>query len=280
MVEKYRRRLNGSDAHNPVYAAMVESVDQALGRLRAKLEQLKIADRTLIVVTSDNGGLRYEGRQPKPVTDNSPLRAGKGHLYEGGIREPLLVYWPGVTKAGSTCDVPVSSIDYFPTIVEIAGGRLPGPVDGVSLAPLFRGSRSLSSTPANSMRGGRPAGELAVSDRGLPRGQRLKRDALYWHYPHYSNQGGVPSGAVRSGEWKLIEFYEDGRLELFHLPGDPGERRNLVGREPKRAGELHGMLKRWRESVKAVMPSPNPNYDPEKADQGLTGVEGKTEVVK
>ncbi len=146
--------------------------------------------------------------------------------------------------------MPVSSIDYFPTILEIAGGRLPGPVDGISLTPLFRGGRG------------------------------LQRDALYWHYPHYSNQGGVPSGAVRSGEWKLIEFYEDGRLELLHLPRDPGKRRNLVEREPKRARDLHGMLKRWRESVKAAMPSANPSCDPGKADQGLTGVEGKTEVVR
>lgn len=248
-VEKYRRKNAGKEFPNPVYAAMVESFDIAVGRLRAKLEQLKIADHTVLFVTSDNGGLRYEGSSKAPVTDNSPLRAGKGHLYEGGIREPLLVYWPGVTRPGTVCDIPVSSVDYFPTIVEMAGGRSTGKVDGVSIAGLLRG-------------------------RGA-----LKRDAIFWHYPHYSNQGGVPGGAVRRGNWKLIEFYEDGRLELFHLKDDPGERRNLVRKEPKRAAEVHALLKQWRQEMGAVMPTPNPDYDPAKADQGLTGVEAPTPPV-
>lgn len=249
MVEKYRRKLNGGDAFNPVYAAMVESVDMALGRLRAKLDELKIADRTAIIVTSDNGGLRYEGAQRKPVTDNSPLRAGKGHLYEGGIREPLLVHWPGVTKPGSVSDAVVSSVDYLPTIAAAAGARAPLPVDGASIAPVLGGG-----TPP-------------------------RREAIYWHYPHYSNQGGVPSGAIRAGDWKLIEFYEDGRLELFNLVQDPGECRNLVNREPRRAGQLHSMLKKWRESVMASMPRENPDYDPATAAQGLTGVEPVTPPV-
>ncbi len=250
MVEKYRRRYGGKDFPNPVYAAMVESFDIAVGRIRRKLDELGIAGNTILFVTSDNGGLRYEGNSARPVTDNSPLRAGKGHLYEGGIREPLLVRWPGVTRAGRVSDVPVSSVDYLPTIVEMAGGRAPGGIDGVSIAPLLRGV-------------------------GAP-----KRDAIYWHYPHYSNQGGVPGGAVRKGDWKLIEFYEDGRLELFNLRDDIGERRNLVLKEPKKAAELHSMLKTWRKRVNATMPSPNPNYDPAKADQGLTGVEPKTEPVR
>jgi arylsulfatase A len=248
-VEKYRRKNGGKDFPNPVYAAMVESFDLAVQRIRAKLDTLGIAGNTILFVTSDNGGLRYEGNRKDPVTDNSPLRAGKGHLYEGGIREPLLVCWPGVTKAGTTCHVPVSSVDYLPTIVEMAGGKAPR-VDGASIAPLLRG-------------------------KGPP-----KRKPLYWHYPHYSNQGGVPGGAVRQGDWKLIEFYEDGRLELFNLEDDPGERKNLAAKEPKRAAELHALLKRWRAEVRAVMPSPNPNYDPAKADQGLTGVEAKTEPLR
>jgi len=241
-VEKYRKK----DAKiHPVYAAMVESVDQAVGRIRKKLVELGIQDNTILVLTSDNGGLRYEGRSKVLVTDNSPLRAGKGHLYEGGIRDPLLIYWPGVTKPGRVIDTPVSSIDLLPTILEMAGAQssIPKDVDGVSLAPLLRG------------------------------GPPPRRDELFWHYPHYSNQGGVPSGAIRRGDFKLIEFYEDGRLELFNLREDPGERVNLVRKMPATAKDLHRRLQAWRQSVKAAMPKENPNYDPAMADQGLTGVE-------
>ncbi len=252
VVDKYRGRLGGRDFPNPVYAAMVESFDQAVGRLRSKLDQLGIERNTIIILTSDNGGLRFEGGSKSPVTDNSPLRAGKGHLYEGGIREPLLAYWPGVTKAGALCDFPVSSVDFLPTILEMAGGKAPRPgeVDGVSLAAVLRG-------------------------RAAP-----GRTDLYWHYPHYSNQGGVPAGAIREGDWKLIEFYEDGSLELYNLRDDLGERRNLAAREPKRAAALHEKLKRWRGNVDAAMPSPNPNYDPAAADQKLTGYEPRTSPVQ
>jgi len=244
-VEKYRRKNGGKDFPTPVYAAMVESFDIALGRIRQTLDRLGIAGETVLVVTSDNGGLRYEGRSKAPVTDNSPLRAGKGHLYEGGIRVPLIVLWPGVTQAGTVSDTPVASIDFLPTFLEAAGGRPPGPdrIDGVSLVPLLRGA-------------------------GAP-----KRSALYWHYPHYSNQGGVPAGAVRAGDWKLIEFYENGRLELYNLQSDIAERHNLIEEEPRRAEHLHSMLKRWRARVGAAMPVPNPAYDPATADQGLTGTE-------
>jgi arylsulfatase A len=250
-VEKYRRKNRGETFPNPVYAAMVESVDQALGRLRSTLERLRIADRTAIFVFSDNGGLRYEGKSKSPVTDNSPLRAGKGHLYEGGIREPLLIHWPGVTRAEAVYDTPVCSIDFLPTIMEMASGKpfSGGAVDGISLAPLLRF------------------------------GQRLNRDALYWHYPHYSNQGGIPSGAIREGDWKLIELYEDGRLELFNLAQDIGERKNLALREPQIRDRLRKRLESWRRSVKASMPSPNPNFDPASAGQGLTGAEAPTPPV-
>ena len=249
LVAKYQAKLAGSETqNNPTYAAMVESVDQGIGRLLQKLDDLHIADRTVVILTADNGGLRFEGRQTKPVTSNAPLRAGKGHLYEGGIREPLIVRWPGVVKAGSVCDDPMISVDYFPTILDIA--RLPKrAVDGVSILPL-------------------------LTQKG-----HLNREAIYWHYPHYSNQGGPPAGAVRYGDYKLIEFYEDGRLELFNLRDDIGERQNLVRKQPAKAAALHAMLKRWRESVKAVMPAVNPNYDAAKADQGLTGVEPKTLAV-
>ncbi len=248
VVEKYLRRLSGRNFPNPVYAGMVESFDLAVGRLRSKLDQLGLARNTIILLTSDNGGLRFEGGSQAPVTDNSPLRAGKGHLYEGGIREPLLVHWPGVTRAGAVCDFPVSSIDFLPTILEMAGVGTPRPgnVDGVSLTTLLRGK----SAPG--------------------------RTELYWHYPHYSNQGGVPAGAIRDRDWKLIEFYEDGSLELYNLRDDVGERRNLAAREPKRAAAMHEKLKWWRSNVDAAMPSPNPNYDPAAADQKLTGHEPRT----
>src|SRR5262249_14321920 len=154
--------------------------------------------------------------------------------YEGGIREPFLVRWPGVTRAGTVSDVPVCSIDFYPTILEMTGAR-PGPnqtIDGVSLVPILKQSGALS------------------------------REALYWHYPHYSNQGGKPGGAVRRGDDKLIEFYEDGRLELYDLRNDPGERDDLAARRPEKVRELHALLRAWRKSVDAQMPTPNPDYRP------------------
>jgi arylsulfatase A len=214
--------------------------------VRKTLEESGLARDTVIVFFSDNGGLRYEGGQKRLVTSNAPLRAGKGHLYEGGIREPLYIHWPGITQPGRVVDTPVSSVDFFPTLLEMAGMKPPRPVDGVSLAPLLRGG------PA-------PA-----------------REAIYWHYPHYSNQGGAPGGAIRMGDWKLIEFYEDGRLELFNLKDDPGETVNLVRKNAQKAREMHAKLRVWRTETNALMPDPNPNYDPATADQGLTGAEKPT----
>lgn len=249
LIEKYKTKARPDAAQrDPVYAAMIESMDEGVGRLMRRLEELALAERTVVIFTSDNGGLIYEGSRKTPVTSNHPLRAGKGHLYEGGIRVPLIIRWPGTVRPGSVCEVPVSSQDIFPTLVELAGLK-PGKVDGISLVPLLRGSG------------------------------RLRREALYWHYPHYSNQGGVPAGAVRAGEWKLIEFYEDGRLELYNLREDIGERRNLARLVPQKAAALHAMLRRWRQAVGARMPEPNPNYDPAKADQGLAGVEPPTPPV-
>ncbi len=249
LVEKYTTKLAAAESqNNPVYAAMVESVDQAVGRLMRKLDDLGIADRTVVMLTSDNGGLRYEGRQTRPVTSNAPLRAGKGHLYEGGIREPLIVRSPGV-RAGAVCDTPVISIDYFPTILEMAGlGPPRHAVDGVSLMPLLRG-------------------------------EGLSREAIYWHYPHYSNQGGPPASAIRNGDYKLIEFLEGPRVELFRLTDDPGEQRNLARTEKRRLVEMRARLRQWRSSVDATMPTLNPHYDPARADQGLTGVEAVTPEV-
>ncbi|MBI1896499.1 MAG: sulfatase [Acidobacteria bacterium] len=242
------KRKPGAPEFDATYAAMVHQMDLAVGRVLDALDRMKLAGNTLVMLTSDNGGLRYEGGRKQPVTDNAPWRAGKGHLYEGGIREPLLVRWPGRIRPGSTSDAPVSGIDYLPTVREAAAVREPLPhgVDGVSLMPVLRGTGTLRPRP------------------------------LFWHYPHYSNQGGVPSSAVREGDWKLLEFLEDGRIELFHLGRDPGERTNLARREAKVAARLHRLLDTWRKSVNAAMPRPNPAYDPARAGQGLTGAEPPT----
>ena len=250
VIDRYKAKLKpGQDPKDAIYAAMVEGVDTAVGHLRKRLGELGLAGNTAIFFTSDNGGLRHEGKSNWHTTDNSPLRAGKGHQYEGGIRVPLIVHWPGITKPGSSQAAPVSSIDYFPTIAEMAGAKYYHKIDGLSITGLLRG------------------------------GSSLKRDALFWHYPHYSNQGGPPAGAMRQGDWKLIEFYEDGRLELFNLKDDPGETRNLVRREAARAAAMRKKLAAWRKSAGAVMPKVNPEYDPAKEDQGLAGAEKPTPPV-
>jgi arylsulfatase A-like enzyme len=237
LIEKYRRKVKPDNPQrNPVYAAMVESVDDSVGKIMRKLDELGIADRTVVFFMSDNGGMYQPALwtgDPIPPTSNLPLRAGKSTLYEGGVREPMIVKWPGVVKPGSTCGAPVISNDFFPTMVELAGLK-PDPknaVDGVSLVPLLK-------------------------QKG-----RLKREALYWHFPHNEPD---PSGAVRLGNHKLIEFFVDGRLELYNLAEDIGEQNNLAGKMPKKAAELREMLRRWRESVGAQMMTPNPDYKPAK----------------
>jgi len=226
VVRKYRARAGAGAGHsNPVYAAMIEAVDDGVGRILACLEALKLASRTVVIFTSDNGGLLR-------ITSNAPLRAGKGSAYEGGVRVPLIVDWPGVTRPGAVCEAPVVSPDLFCTILEMAGRKAPEGVDGESLVPLLRGA------------GG------------------LRREAIYWHYPHYHPGGATPHGAVRKGDYKLIEFFEDGRVELYNLREDVGEKRNLALEEPGRARELRGLLAAWRSSVGARMPSPNPEFDP------------------
>lgn len=235
IVAKYQAAVKPGDAqNNPIYAAMIESMDDSVGRILKKLDDLKIADRTVIFFTSDNGGLSVKEGPNTPATSNAPLQKGKGYLYEGGIREPLIVKWPGITNPGSTCTVPVSSVDFYPTILEMADRR-PDPrqtIDGESLVPL------------------------------LNRSGDLKRGAIYWHYPHYSNQGGKPGGAIREGDHKLIEFYEDGKLELFNLKDDIGEQTNLARQMPEKVEQMHAKLKEWRKAVGAQMPIPNPDYKP------------------
>lgn len=214
--------------NQPVYAAMIQSLDENVGRIMDALDRLGLAQNTVVVFTSDNGGLSTAEGSP---TSNSPLRAGKGWPYEGGVREPLIIRGPGVGTPGAVCDVPVISTDYYPTFLELAGLPLrPAQhADGVSLAPLLKGGT-------------------------------LPERPLFWHYPHYSNQGGAPDGAVRLGDYKLIEWYEDMRAELFNLKDDVAETRDLATQQPQTVTNLRERLHAWRRSVSADMPTPNPDY--------------------
>ncbi len=223
--------------NHATYAAMLEQLDSAIGRVLAALETNGLADRTVVVFMSDNGGLSTSEGHP---TSNLPLRAGKGWPYEGGIREPWMIRVPGMTRPGSTCDTPVISTDFYPTLLQLADLPLDPKqhIDGVSLVPLLKG------------------GNL---DRGAP---------LFWHYPHYGNQGGAPCGAIREGDWKLIEWYEDGSLELYNLRDDIGEKTNLASTHREKAERLHARLVAWRKSVNALMPTPNPQWKPEAAVTG------------
>lgn len=197
-----------------VYAAMVECMDSAAGRILDELDALGLAENTIVIFISDNGGLSTSEGAP---TSNLPFRGGKGWMYEGGIREPLLVRWPGVVKAGTTCDTPVMSIDVLPTAFAAAGAALPKgrTIDGCNLVPL------------------------------LARGEAPGRDALFWHYPHYGNQGGFPSAAVRMGDWKLIERLETGRVQLYNLRNDIGEQNDLADKEPERVSQMRSRLHAW-----------------------------------
>ena len=225
--------------HHAVYAAMIDHVDENVGRLRRKLRELDLDSRTVIIFTSDNGGLLNN-------TSNQPLRAGKGSAYEGGVRVPLIVHWPGVTRPGSACDVPVIGPDLYPTVLDMAGAApAPGQViDGVSLVPLLKSA------------GRRPAA--------------WRRQDLFWHYPHYHPGGATPYSAVRSGDWKLIEFQEHERVELYDLSHDVGESTDLASRLPQKAEELRNRLHRWREQVGAQLALPNPDYDPARAKRMST----------
>jgi len=224
LVAKYEARPGAGKGHrasrnNPHLAAQLESIDQGVGMILKELDELGLAERTVLVFTSDNGG---EGR----VTSNAPLRGAKSQLYEGGIREPLIVRYPGVVPPGTVCKTPVCSIDFYPTLLEMAGIQPDKRqvLDGVSILPLLK----------------EPAAELA-------------RHVLYWHYPlkrpHFL--GGCSSGAIRAGDWKLIEYFETGKLELFNLADDLGEKNDLSASMPEKTGQLHAKMKAWRKSVGA-----------------------------
>jgi arylsulfatase A-like enzyme len=242
MIEKYAKGPQPGKQSNATYAAMLESLDEGVGRIIAKLRELKLDRKTLVVFTSDNGGLSVLEGGPDPVTINSPLREGKGYLYEGGIRIPLLVWQPGIVAEGKVCRAPVSGQDILPTVCELAGIPLPDPIDGVSFKPQLSGS------------------------------QEAVHEELGWHYPHYSNQGGKPGGAIRVGDLKLIEFYETGRRELFDVRSDLSESRNLSQDRPGDVERLAKRLAAWREKVGALMPTPNPDFkpNPEAADGTIT----------
>jgi uncharacterized sulfatase len=237
LVNKYKSKP-GSDLpqNNPVIGAMIEELDNSVGQLLQKLDELKIADKTIVIFFSDNGGLERVAKQ-------TPLRSGKANLYEGGIRVPLIVRWPGTVMPGGVCTEPVISVDFFPTFLEILGleSRANNPIDGISLLPLLK-------------------------QKGT-----LNRRAIYWHYPHYHTSSIGPCGAVRKGDYKLIEWFDEtirgpgNSFELYNLKKDIAEKNNLAKQMPRKTEELKKILANWRSKVNTQMLTPNPNYDPQKA---------------
>lgn len=217
---------------------MIASVDESVGRVMATLDELKLADNTVLIFSSDNGGVggyEREGIKGGHITDNTPLRSGKGSLYEGGTRVPFIVRWPGVTKPGSNSDVPSIHVDLYPTFAEIGKAALPEgkPLDGASLVPVFRDATA-----------------------------NLQREAIYQHFPGYLGAGAgtwrtTPVGLIEVGDWKLMEFFEDNHLELYNLKDDIGEQKNLATEMPDKAKELHTKMIAWREAIKAPMPTKN-----------------------
>ena len=227
-MKKYEKKAKRSSDRrdDPAYAATIEAVDQNVGRIIDLLARLKLADNTVVIFTSDNGGTPQY---------TAPLKGSKGELYEGGIRVPLVVSWPGLKKPGSQCDAPVSSVDLYPTLLELAGIQPPARqiMDGASLVPAFNGA------------------------------SELPRPRLFWHFPCYVGKA-TPSSAIREGDFKLIEFFENGgRRELYNLRSDPNEERNLIASMPEKAAELYRTLQAWQSDTGAAIPrDANPNYDP------------------
>ena len=253
LVEKYRKRAEEQNRElpHPVYAAMVEEVDAQVGRVVDAIGKHGLTDRTMIIVTSDNGGLyrRYDYREhaDDKVSSLAPLKGEKGSLHEGGIRIPMIVKWPGKVEAGTTSAVPAISHDFFPTFVEAAGASLPAhqSIDGVSLLSVFENPKA-----------------------------KLSRPALYWHYPHYHHDR--PAGAIREGDWKLIEYLDGtGDVEIYHLAEDLSESRNLKDDRRGKLADLQAKLRAWRRKVIARTPIDNPSYDPERAHEWWSRRNGK-----
>ncbi|QDT96977.1 sulfatase [Gimesia aquarii] len=238
-IEKYQQKPKPSTGvNNPVYAAMVAHVDESVGRIVQALEELQLSENTVVIFSSDNGGLRQTFSGGETVSTNAPLRDEKGSLYEGGIRVPLIIKWPGVAKAGTTCAEPTISVDFWPTFAEIGKAKLKKHqiIDGLSLVPLLK-------DPSN----------------------RFDRDAIYFHYPHYHHS--EPAGAIRTGNWKLIEFFADGRRELYNLEQDLSETTNLSAAMPQKAAELQQKLSDWRKTTAAALPQKNPKYDAQRSPE-------------
>ncbi|MEO6739315.1 MAG: sulfatase [Chthoniobacteraceae bacterium] len=227
VVAKYEEKAKITTPQGKAkYAAMIEGVDDSVGRIRARLAELKLIDNTLIIFTSDNGGLLLGD-----VTQNLGMRAGKGSAYEGGVRVAGITYWPGVSRPATENATPVITMDWFATTLDAAGVKAPS--EGISVRPLLRG------------------------ERVAPR-------LLFWHYPHYHPGGATPYSAIRDGDWRLIHFYEDDRVELYNLATDPEEKNNLSTTESAKAAELRAKLDAWLKATGAQFPTPNPNYDPAK----------------
>ena len=233
LIQKYENKPKPRVGINhPVYAAMIEHVDESVGRILGGLKDLGLDDNTLVVFFSDNGGLRQSfNKTSDVVTTNAPLRDEKGTLYEGGIRVPMIVRWPGVVSGGGVSEEVVSSIDLYPTFLEAAGAQSPPDwtLDGVSLLPALRQEQTLPERP------------------------------LFFHYPHYHHSS--PAGAVRQGDYKLIEFFDEDRVELYNISEDISETTNLAEQEPQKTAELRQLLESWRETVSAELPVPNPDFD-------------------
>ena len=242
LVADFQRKVRPEAIHkNPAYAAMVKSLDQSVGRILERLVRHGIADNTLVIFTSDNGGLTQRYGKHDGFTENLPLRRGKGSAYEGGVRVPTIIRWPGTTQAGSRCDEPIMTIDYYATLLEVAAVKGDDihnrSLDGVSLVGLLGNSQA-----------------------------RIERD-LFWHYPHYHAGGDGPYSAIRAREWRLLEFHENGKLELYNLTEDVGEQTNLATQKANLAQALLTRLRQWRSDVAAQMPTENARHDETRATQ-------------
>jgi arylsulfatase A-like enzyme len=241
LIAKFKAKKGTEWQKNPAYAAMIYSVDESVGRIMATLDELKLTDNTLVIFTSDNGGVGGYQRagiraNGNGVTDNAPLRGGKGMLYEGGVREPYIFRFPGKIPAGKTCDEPIINIDMYPTFLAMAGGTAPDkqPLDGVDITPLLTSDGSAHVT----------------------------REAIYWHFPGYLGLGSgmwrtTPVGAIRMGDYKLLEFFEDNHVELYNLKDDIGQAHDLAKTDPDRAKAMQAKLAAWRMETGAKMPTPN-----------------------
>jgi arylsulfatase A-like enzyme len=238
LIKRFKKKPAANGHHDPTYAAMIASVDESVGRIVAKLDELGLAENTLVIFSADNGGVggyQRAGLNKEGITDNAPLKGGKGMLYEGGVRVPYIFRWTGKIEPGQTNATPIISVDLYPTLAEIAGADLPPDytLDGSSYAGILLGN-----------------------------GQSSGRNPLYWHFPGYLGAGAgkwrtMPVSTIRDGDWKLMEWLEDGRRELYNLADDIGEQKNLVESEPERAHQLHEKLLAWRDSVGAKTPKAN-----------------------